>query len=76
MTRINPNKAAIDAIRTHLAGIIAPTMDTSISVDIEITLRCIVCGGDMTVPNPRGAAELRCWWCHKAAQKAKKEVTA
>jgi tRNA(Ile2) C34 agmatinyltransferase TiaS len=50
-------------------------MDTTISADIEITLVCRDCGGDMTVANPRGAAELRCYWCHKAAKKeAKKGV--
>ena len=67
---------AIEAIRKHLEGIIAPTMDTRIDVEIEIHLRCSTCGGDMSVPNPRGAAELRCWWCHKAAQKAQKGVPA
>jgi hypothetical protein len=69
MTRLNLNKIATDAIREHLAGVIAPTMDTKISADIEITLECTVCGGDMTLANPRGAAELRRWWCHKAAKK-------
>ncbi len=44
-------------------------MDCRIDVDVEINLRCTVCGGDMSVPNPRGAAELRCWWCHKEAKK-------
>jgi hypothetical protein len=69
MTRLNLNKIAAAAIREHLAGVIAPTMDTCIDVHIEINLRCTVCGGEMGVNNPRGAGELRCWWCHKEAKK-------
>ena len=40
MPRINPNRVAVEAIRKHLEGIIAPTMNAHIDVEIEITLRC------------------------------------
>ena len=72
MTRLNLNKIATDAIQKHLARVIAPTMDSRIDVYVEINLRCTVCGGEMGVDNPRGASELRCWWCHREKKGAAK----
>jgi hypothetical protein len=39
------------------------------AITVDISLKCTKCGGRIGAENPTGAAELRCWWCHKEARK-------
>jgi hypothetical protein len=78
----NLQQLAIDAVRAHLREV-APEMAARdkvwINVQIEVDVRCSVCGCTTGSENPDRIAQLRCWWCakesKKAAQKARQGVT-